>query len=72
MESDDGPKIQKANISEVLRLGEQALTHKADTLSQNIAPFLKKILDATGSFAICVKNCFIEKNHNGFCYDRYK
>lgn len=34
-----------------------------------IAP-IKHYLDAAGVFAACVKDCFIEKNKDGYCYDR--
>uniref|UniRef100_A0A0N5A7N7 Uncharacterized protein n=1 Tax=Syphacia muris TaxID=451379 RepID=A0A0N5A7N7_9BILA len=71
VQNTNGPMIPKRNISEIFRLGEEAISHKAVSLSQSIPIGLKKILDAAGDFALCVKNCFLTKNQGGFCFDRY-
>uniref|UniRef100_A0A0M3HV60 Tick transposon n=1 Tax=Ascaris lumbricoides TaxID=6252 RepID=A0A0M3HV60_ASCLU len=67
--SEVGPLIPKVNISELFRLGERAITHNADNLVRTTPKALRKILDAAGDFAICVKDCFLARNKNGFCFD---
>nr|CAR63588.1 hypothetical protein [Angiostrongylus cantonensis] len=32
--------------------------------------FVKHVVNAAASVARCVKNCFLEKNKDGFCFDR--
>ncbi|VDM51019.1 unnamed protein product [Toxocara canis] len=70
--SENGPHIPKTNISELFRLGELAITSKADSLGNAVSGPMKRILDAAGDFAVCVKDCFLAKNKYGFCFDRKK
>uniref|UniRef100_A0A915A9I0 Chondroitin proteoglycan 4 domain-containing protein n=1 Tax=Parascaris univalens TaxID=6257 RepID=A0A915A9I0_PARUN len=67
--SEVGPLIPKVNISELFRLGERAITHNADNLGRTTPKALRRILDVAGDFFICVKDCFLERNKNGFCFD---
>ena len=42
-----------------------------DLFLQNVKkPAMRKLLEAAGDFAQFIKECFEEKNKNGFCYDR--
>ncbi|TMS39576.1 hypothetical protein L596_006077 [Steinernema carpocapsae] len=66
----NGPRIQKVNITEILRLTESRLGQKKDQLSSTLVAPIKKIVDAAGDFAVCLKTCFLSKNANGYCFDR--
>uniref|UniRef100_A0A1I7Y2N1 CPG4 domain-containing protein n=1 Tax=Steinernema glaseri TaxID=37863 RepID=A0A1I7Y2N1_9BILA len=66
----NGPSIPKVNISEILRLTESRLGQKKDQLSSTLVAPIKKIVDAAGDFALCLKTCFLSKNANGYCFDR--
>ncbi|GMR45294.1 hypothetical protein PMAYCL1PPCAC_15489, partial [Pristionchus mayeri] len=66
----NGPMIPKTSIASIFTNGEQRLNKPpTGTLAALIAP-IKHYLDAAGVFATCVKDCFIEKNRDGYCFDR--
>uniref|UniRef100_A0AC35U767 CPG4 domain-containing protein n=1 Tax=Rhabditophanes sp. KR3021 TaxID=114890 RepID=A0AC35U767_9BILA len=60
--------IPKKNISEVFRLGVLKVESSKKGSINLIAP-IQHIVDAAGEVALCVKNCFIEKNTPSFCFD---
>ncbi|CAI5448224.1 unnamed protein product [Caenorhabditis angaria] len=65
----NGQQIQKTDIRSIFKISEKSIVTQTATIQTMIAP-IKHILDATGDFALCVKDCFLEKNSNGFCFDR--
>ncbi|ULT96172.1 hypothetical protein L5515_011756 [Caenorhabditis briggsae] len=64
-----GPQIQKTDIRGIFKVTEKSIATQTNTFQTMIKP-IKHILDATGDFALCVKDCFLEKNKSGFCFDR--
>uniref|UniRef100_A0A1I7XJU8 CPG4 domain-containing protein n=1 Tax=Heterorhabditis bacteriophora TaxID=37862 RepID=A0A1I7XJU8_HETBA len=66
---ENGPQISKTNIAALFAIGEKRIVHQTATMQAIIAP-IKNIIDAAGEFAVCVKDCFINKNINGYCFDK--
>lgn len=66
----NGPRIPKANITELLRVIALSITKNVRNMANVITSSINTIIDTAGGFAICVKDCFLDKNHDGFCFDR--
>ncbi|KAI1710521.1 hypothetical protein DdX_10578 [Ditylenchus destructor] len=62
--------IQKVNITELLRLGVERIRRTQNQLTKTLSGPIKKIVNTAASFGLCVKDCFLTKNQNGFCFDR--
>ncbi|CAD6191231.1 unnamed protein product [Caenorhabditis auriculariae] len=69
VEHDHGDQIAKTDIAAIFKFSEKKIVSQTATLQSIVAP-IKHILDATGEFALCVKDCFLAKNKKGFCFDR--
>ncbi|XGW26681.1 hypothetical protein V3C99_007355 [Haemonchus contortus] len=65
----NGPQIQKTSINSLLTIGEHKIVNQSATVQSIIAP-IKHIVNAAGEFAKCIKDCFLAKNANGYCFDR--
>ncbi|VDO67746.1 unnamed protein product [Heligmosomoides polygyrus] len=65
----NGPQIPKTNIIKLFAIGENRLVNQSAAVQSIIAP-IKHIVGAAGNFAKCIKDCFIAKNANGFCFDQ--
>lgn len=67
----NGPQIPKADILKMLAYGERKIVASREALLKNavMAP-IKPILETTLEFGACVKDCFLNKNRDGFCFDR--
>ncbi|RCN48038.1 hypothetical protein ANCCAN_05864 [Ancylostoma caninum] len=65
----NGPQIPKTNILKLFSIGEHRLVNQSAAMQSIIAP-IKHIVNAAGDFAKCIKDCFLAKNANGFCFDR--
>jgi len=61
--------IQKVNITELFRLSVLQIQKTKIQLTKSLAGPIKKIVDTAGNFGLCVKDCFLGKNANGFCFD---
>uniref|UniRef100_A0A8R1TT71 Uncharacterized protein n=1 Tax=Onchocerca volvulus TaxID=6282 RepID=A0A8R1TT71_ONCVO len=66
----NGTQIPKTNISELFRIVGQSLTKHAHNMANIITSSLETIINSTNEFGVCVNDCFLNKNDNGFCYDR--
>lgn len=64
--------IQKLNISKIFELGIERIEKKKGQLTKNLSSHIKNIVDTAGNFGVCVKDCFLEKNKDGFCFDKKK
>nr|CAD2189416.1 unnamed protein product [Meloidogyne enterolobii] len=64
-------KIPKVNITELFRLGVEKIekTQKQLTKSLTDGP-IRKIINTASEFGVCVKDCFLAKNPNKFCFDK--
>ncbi|CAB3406837.1 unnamed protein product [Caenorhabditis bovis] len=69
VQTEQGPMIPKTDIRSIFRISERSIVTQTANIKTMIAP-IKHILDATGDFALCVKDCFLLRNQNGFCFDR--
>ena len=69
----DGPQIPKHDILKMFEVAEQKIVSQRESILQNpaIKP-IKKIIETALEFGKCVKDCFLNKNRQGFCFDRIK
>ncbi|KJH49264.1 hypothetical protein DICVIV_04586 [Dictyocaulus viviparus] len=52
-------------------INEQIQTFLNSVTSNNMKKiFVKQVVSAAASVARCVKDCFIEKNKDGYCFDK--
>uniref|UniRef100_A0A0K0DME1 CPG4 domain-containing protein n=1 Tax=Angiostrongylus cantonensis TaxID=6313 RepID=A0A0K0DME1_ANGCA len=65
----NGPQIPKTDVNTLFSISEHRIVNQSVALQSVIAP-IKHIMKAAGEFAKCIKNCFLAKNANGFCFDR--
>uniref|UniRef100_A0A183CHE2 Extracellular matrix protein FRAS1 n=1 Tax=Globodera pallida TaxID=36090 RepID=A0A183CHE2_GLOPA len=62
--------INKVNITEMFRLGIERIEKTKAQLLKSLADGpIKKIMDTTSKFGVCVKDCFLAKNPNQYCFD---
>lgn len=73
------PKRESNQIEKLIRTRIQIERKKGTRLYQANLSFLQALIapikgyvDAFGEFAVCLKDCVLEKNKNGFCFDRKK
>ncbi|KAK6034275.1 hypothetical protein COOONC_28220 [Cooperia oncophora] len=67
----NGPQIQKTNINSLFAIGEHKIANHSAAVQSIIAP-IRHVVNAAGEFAKCIKDCFLQKNAHGFCFDRKK
>ncbi|VDK80046.1 unnamed protein product [Litomosoides sigmodontis] len=66
----NGPRIPKTNITELLRVIALSITKNVRNMANVITPSINTIIDTASEFASCVKDCFLDENRDGFCFDR--
>lgn len=65
--------IKKINITKLINLLVEKLEKTKLDLTKTMPQTIRTIVDTTETFAICFKDCFLQKNSiNGFCFDRKK
>ncbi|KHJ79366.1 hypothetical protein OESDEN_20988, partial [Oesophagostomum dentatum] len=65
----NGPQIPKTSIHKLFAIGEHRIVNQSAAMQSIVAP-IKHIVTAAGDFARCIKDCFLAKNADGFCFDR--
>ncbi|KAL3982779.1 hypothetical protein ACH3XW_48495 [Acanthocheilonema viteae] len=70
VDTNSGPRIPKTNITDLLRVIALSITKNVRNMANVITSSINTIIDTASEFAICVKDCFLDKNHDGFCFDR--
>ncbi|KAK0395807.1 hypothetical protein QR680_001439 [Steinernema hermaphroditum] len=70
VENKSGPQIPKKDILKMFRIGEEKFATQKDSIMRNsmVKP-IRKVVDTALEFGSCVKECFLAKNQNGFCFD---
>jgi hypothetical protein len=77
-------EVPKVDINKLLTLAVDKLNKTKERLTKTLATPLKKIINSVSEFGVCVKgsafykhfkyllisDCFIEKNSDGFCFDK--
>ncbi|PAV72352.1 hypothetical protein WR25_03503 [Diploscapter pachys] len=59
------------DYTEMIRLVEQTAKHQvAKFISAIASEQVKRVMNSAAELGHCVKECFIEKNRNGFCFDK--
>ncbi|KAL3119665.1 hypothetical protein niasHT_006751 [Heterodera trifolii] len=63
--------IDKVNITELFRLGIERIEKSKQQLLKSLAVGpIKKIMDTSSDFGVCVRDCFLAKNPNEYCFDK--
>jgi hypothetical protein len=65
-------QIQKVDIAKLFTLGVEKLNKTKEKLTKTLAAPLRKIINTVAEFGLCLKDCFLEKNSDGFCFDKKK
>ncbi|TMS38384.1 hypothetical protein L596_005123 [Steinernema carpocapsae] len=73
--TDDGPQIPYTDIHQLIRLGEQKIESQVESFKKTLGGGSSGgngdvLIDTALDIADCVKECFVSKNANGFCFDR--
>ncbi|TMS35511.1 hypothetical protein L596_002902 [Steinernema carpocapsae] len=70
VDSPNGPQIAKKDILKMFRIGEEKFAVQKESIMRNsmVKP-IRKVVDTALEFGFCVKECFLAKNQNGFCFD---
>ncbi|KAI6177758.1 hypothetical protein M3Y97_00942700 [Aphelenchoides bicaudatus] len=63
-------QIQKVDINKLFTLAVDKLNKTKERLTKTLATPLKKIINTVGEFGLCVKDCFADKNKDGYCFDK--
>lgn len=68
----NGPQIQKQDVMKFVQLSEEKIESSKNALLSNpaIKP-IKNLLNSAIDFAHCVKECLMQRNSAGFCFDRF-
>jgi len=72
LEEKKDTQIQKVDINKLFTLGVDKINKTKEKLTKTLAAPLRKIINTVGEFGLCVKDCFLEKNSDGFCFDKKK
>lgn len=71
VQSKDGPKIPKHDLLKMFSYAENKVISQRESLLHNAAVKpIKDVIETALDFGGCVKDCFVNKNQNGFCFDR--
>ncbi|KAJ1345665.1 hypothetical protein KIN20_000256 [Parelaphostrongylus tenuis] len=68
--------VKTHDYYDMIKRVEDIINHQIQTFLNSITSnyiknlFVKHIVHAAASVARCVKDCFLEKNKDGFCFDR--
>uniref|UniRef100_A0AC35U5S3 DB domain-containing protein n=1 Tax=Rhabditophanes sp. KR3021 TaxID=114890 RepID=A0AC35U5S3_9BILA len=68
---DNGTMVPKHDIKKMFNIAEIQLgSHRNHLLKNSAIQPVRAIFNTSLEFAICVKNCVLEENKDGFCFDK--
>ena len=71
VQSTSGPMIPKHDLLKMFTYAENKVVSQREALLHNAAiKPIRSVIETALDFGGCVKNCFMEKNRQGFCFDR--
>lgn len=71
VQSASGPMIPKHDLLKMFTYAENKVISQREALLHNAAiKPIKNVIETALDFGACVKDCFMEKNRQGFCFDR--
>lgn len=63
-------QVDKIDVTKLINVGTQKLLNVEKNLSSLFSGEIKEVLDTLTEFGVCVKECVVEKNSKGFCFDK--
>jgi hypothetical protein len=63
-------QVDKVDMKKLIDLGTQKLLKVEQNLTSMFTGELKQVLDTLTGFGVCVKDCVVQKNSGGFCFDK--
>jgi len=63
-------QVDKVDIKQLISTGTQKLLTLEKNLTALFAGEVKEVFDTLTEFGTCVKDCTLEKNSGGFCFDK--
>uniref|UniRef100_A0AC34QDI6 Uncharacterized protein n=1 Tax=Panagrolaimus sp. JU765 TaxID=591449 RepID=A0AC34QDI6_9BILA len=71
VQTKNGPKIPKHDLKKMFDFAVSKVTTQRDSLLKNAAVKpIHDVVETALDFGGCVKDCFMEKQKNGFCFDK--
>ncbi|CAD5220116.1 unnamed protein product [Bursaphelenchus okinawaensis] len=68
----DGPEIHYLDINKIIKSADTQIHVQADKFTKTLPSSAKDLLEAAVTVGTCVKECFQEKNKEGYCFDDKK
>lgn len=66
----NGPMIPRRDINKVIQEAHNRLDQEVQTFEQTLGKEGNALVKMGRSIGTCVKQCFNERNQNGFCFDK--
>lgn len=71
VKDDEKKMIPHADIRELINQGETKIQESAQTFLKTMGGG-KELVDTAVSVGKCMKDCFLQKNSGGFCFDKHE
>jgi len=66
----NGPQVPYTDINKVISAGEKKLTTQANKFMASLNKDGHELLQTALTVGSCIKNCFVQENASGFCFDK--
>jgi hypothetical protein len=63
-------QVEKVDINQLLDSGTQKLLKVEKNMTALFVGDMKKVVDTLTNFGVCIKDCVVQKNSGGFCFDK--
>jgi hypothetical protein len=62
--------VDRVDIDKLISVGTQKLLTVERNVTEALSSEVKQVVDTLKEFGLCVKNCVVEKNKEGYCFDK--
>lgn len=69
VETKKGPQITYTDLNKVILASEKRVQAQANKFLRTLNHDGKILVTTALNVTQCIKNCFVEKNKNGYCFD---
>lgn len=66
----NGPLIPKTDINELIRLACSKVHSRVQQFIETLNKPFDQMLSVADDIAVCIKACMVEKNKDGYCFDK--
>jgi hypothetical protein len=64
--------IRRTSLNKLFELGAKKLKSMKEAVMTTLQPAMRRVLETVADFGNCVLKCFVQKNNDGFCFDKKK